>query len=333
MNDPQFNQQQYGSTGTDPLAGASPVQPTPPVTPVTPSGPTMADVSGAGTPSGWAPPTTPGTTPDTAGSAAASPTTGSIDPIGQPLGQTQEMYPVNQPESGGSKTIILIVILAILVIAGGLVLAAWQGWVKIPFLNNLFAGTGQTTDQPAETPVPVVNTNDAKRKTDLSNIKVALKAYYQAKQTYPVAAVSQKTSDLNNALTALVPDYITTLPVDPLSPVNYYSYVSDGKTFTLTCALEDRTDSSGRAAGNYYIYTVTDTSVETPTSGSSSTGTTSSGQTGGTSSAPTSTSTTTTTDTTTTGTSTSTDTSTGTSGGSASASADATAGTSQGIAE
>lgn len=210
----------------------------------------------------------------------------SAPPVGDnivPTVQTTMSQEPNQPlametPGSGKKTWILVAVLVILVILGFLILASFQGWISLGGIEKIWGGGSDTstTATTNNTTVPTTPTypNDTTRKTDLANLKTALKKYYQANQTYPTAAVIQKTSDANNALTTLAPTFIAQIPVDPMSPTNYYGYKSDGKTFELTSILEDRTDPAGIQTGNFFIYKVTDTSVETPTASSAGSGTT-----------------------------------------------------------
>lgn len=176
-----------------------------------------------------------------------------------------DMQPVGMGPAQGGKSWILIIILVVVLILGVLFFASWQGWISLGGLEKLWTKTTPTTEPITTTPVPTANANDLVRKQDLTSLKDALKKYYLANQSYPVAETLQKTSDTTNALTVLVPNDIAILPVDPLSPTFYYGYKSDGKTFELTAALEDKTDPAGIQSGSVLIYKVTDISTETPT--------------------------------------------------------------------
>jgi len=193
----------------------------------------------------------------------------------------------------------LIIGLIVILFLGVVVFASWQGWINLGSIQKLWKKTATTT-----TTTPVVtdtaNANDKLRKSDLEDLKVALKKYYQANQTYPIATTAQKTSDATSALSVLVPNDIVKLPVDPLSPTYYYGYKSDGKTFELTAVLEDLTTTGGVQVGTLYLYKVTDTSVETPATATSTDTTTTTG-TDTTTTTPSTTTTTTTTPTTTSG--------------------------------
>jgi len=182
---------------------------------------------------------------------------GNMSNIYQPAG--------NEPPKSGKGLLILIIALVIILVLGGLFFASWEGWISLGGIEKYWTKQTTNTNINVNTaPISTVNANDQQRKIDLANIKTALAAYFQANQAYPVAATVAKTSDPKNALDVLVPTYLASLPVDPISPTKYYGYQSDGKTYTLTAVLEDTTDPSGIQTGNYYIYKVTDTSVETP---------------------------------------------------------------------
>lgn len=170
------------------------------------------------------------------------------------------MEPMTSPKSSWGLIIALVIILFV----GVLIFASWQGWISLGGLEKLWKkdSTAATT---TATTTSAVNTNDATRKSDLAALKAALTKYYQATGSYPIAATVQKTSDVTTVLSALVPTYIAKLPMDPLNPTYYYGYTSDGKTYTLTAVLEDKTDPAGIQSGTLYLYKVTDLSTETPT--------------------------------------------------------------------
>ena len=172
-----------------------------------------------------------------------------------------------EPQGGKSKTWLLIGVLVVILVLGGLVFASWMGWISLGPIDKFLGKTG--TSDTSETAVANAK-DDATRKADLLKIKDALKAYYQATQSYPVSATVDKTNDPNTVLKVLVPTYLPSLPTDPVS-TKYYGYTSDGKTFSLTSVLDDTTDLSGLKVGNYFIYKVTDTSTETPAAASTTT--------------------------------------------------------------
>lgn len=83
---------------------------------------------------------------------------------------------------------------------------------------------------------------DSKRKADIEQIRQALETFRSENNSYPNTGV-------DGGLTALVPDYISTLPTDPKAAS--YAYVAGGSgvvtTYSLCAALEN--DPSQTLAG------------------------------------------------------------------------------------
>lgn len=165
--------------------------------------------------------------------------------------------------------ILLMVFLALILVGGVLLFFSWKGWIKIGFLGggkaspaaSVSSEISSPTPSPSESvkssPEPATNINDQTRKSDLEKIQEALKKYFVAKGEYPISVDAMKTSDAGNILEqALVPTYLEKLPLDPLTPEYYYGYKSDGKSFEITCVLEDKTDPSAIKVGNFYIYKI-----------------------------------------------------------------------------
>ncbi len=264
-----MNQQPFGSNQqpTNPMAPAPstmpPAQPFPAPTPASSFGSSTSSIPPT---SSWTPAQTPPTVPPatptvtSTSSFGSSPIPDLTGPSSAPAGSSSS--PVMMEPAGKKSNVVLYLVLAVLVIGGAIFAASWFHLIDL----GAILGIKKPTPTPSVviTPEPVVNQNDAQRKTDLANLKTALQRYYNDKQSYPVATTSTKTSDPDTALKVLVPTYVSSLPLDPLSPNNYYSYKSDGKTFQLTSILEDRTDPAGVIIGNYFIYTVTESSAETP---------------------------------------------------------------------
>jgi len=103
----------------------------------------------------------------------------------------------------------------------------------------------------------MMKVRDAKRKQDLSQIKVALEMYKNDHDSYPVASQIDKTNNKNGVLAQSLAPYIKKLPVDPKDPEYWYGYLSDGKSYTLWCLLEDTSDTQGTRDGQWYKYIVT----------------------------------------------------------------------------
>ncbi len=117
----------------------------------------------------------------------------------------------------------------------------------IPATSTPFSASASTSS--------TVGARDNQRKTDLANIAKALESYHTANGEYPQATGTEKISPTSGTLfSSLVPTYLSTLPLDPNDPTNYYGYVSDGASYTLSSVLEDKTDTSGKQVGANYLY-------------------------------------------------------------------------------
>jgi len=210
-------------------------------------------------PSGWAPQSSaPAPAP-----MASSPFESSQIPNITGPDSSQGNGPVMMEPAGPKNNTWLYIILAVLVVGGIIFLASMMGWLDLK--KFLGMGSNNTQVEPTPTPTIVVNKNDATRKTDLANLKTALNTYFSNKQAYPISVSLSKTSDPDSPLKVLVPEYIASLPIDPLSPNSFYGYRSgDGKSFELTAVLEDQTDTAGIMEGNIFLYKVTNASAETP---------------------------------------------------------------------
>lgn len=98
---------------------------------------------------------------------------------------------------------------------------------------------------------------DTQRKTDLSIISSSLKAYQQAKGSFPISATTAKLNDSNaDVVKSLVPTYLQAILQDPQADL-YYGYKSDGKKATLTSIIEDDTQTTCAKVASYCVYTVT----------------------------------------------------------------------------
>lgn len=99
---------------------------------------------------------------------------------------------------------------------------------------------------------------DAQRKEDIRKISTLLSAYYADNKIYPVSGELDKLN-LSTSIVAkaLVPKYVTKLPVDPLDPDFFYAYKSsDGKTYEISARIEDSTDSDATLIGSKYLFII-----------------------------------------------------------------------------
>lgn len=133
-------------------------------------------------------------------------------------------------------------------------------------VNQLQADMAQLRNAPQEQPSPETAASDSpeplespnlsnalgrdqKRAADLGEISVALQKFYDEKRSYP------------NSLQQLIPDYLSSLPTDPLSPKYNYRYVKTPTGYRLTGYLETSDYPDDRADGKQdHILTVTENS-------------------------------------------------------------------------
>ncbi len=101
-----------------------------------------------------------------------------------------------------------------------------------------------------------VKERDRQRKEDLAQIQSALEAYQQAKGKYPTSAgLEQIDRAESTAAQGLVPDYISTIPGEPLTDRYYYGYKSDdGSKYFLVCVIESESDPDTVQAYGYNLY-------------------------------------------------------------------------------
>lgn len=103
---------------------------------------------------------------------------------------------------------------------------------------------------------------DTKRKSDLRQLKTALRLYYNDFQTYPADSSGQiqgcGSSGTSNctwgsSFTAGSTEYMRILPTDPLnsgSNVYIYAQTNSGDGFTLTTYLENASDADSTTSQN-----------------------------------------------------------------------------------
>jgi hypothetical protein len=85
---------------------------------------------------------------------------------------------------------------------------------------------------------------DIKRKSDLSQIMLALDMCNSDFDKYPVSKGLEKIQDESCVLRENLKSMIFEMPPDPLNPEFYYGYKSDGITYELTARLENLEDGS-----------------------------------------------------------------------------------------
>lgn len=77
-----------------------------------------------------------------------------------------------------------------------------------------------------------VKGRDAKRVSDLSQLKLALELYFDSERRYPVGTGTTTLAG------QIVPDYIPVFPLDPLS-TGTYQYTGTATSYILAATLED----------------------------------------------------------------------------------------------
>jgi type II secretory pathway pseudopilin PulG len=100
---------------------------------------------------------------------------------------------------------------------------------------------------------------DNQRKLDLSEIGLAIDEYAKFnKGEYPVSAGYERISDKNSSLNQMLRGngFLRKDYSDPSSGESFYGYKSDGKSYELTAALENKSDISCVNIGSYCIYSL-----------------------------------------------------------------------------
>jgi len=121
---------------------------------------------------------------------------------------------------------------------------------------NLMGGTGNVPGGGDILKLAQIKERDARRKADLKQIKAALEQYADdSKGEYPASNDDSKDGVFLPVLKEK--NYMAKVPVDPLNPTYYYKYVTDGKSYALTCVLENKDDPEGKKSGDFNIYTLT----------------------------------------------------------------------------
>lgn len=89
---------------------------------------------------------------------------------------------------------------------------------------------------------------DAKRKTDLEQVRTALEMYRSNINTYPVGSVY--TTTLSVLTTPVI--YIKSLPTDPKNPTYSYYYTGTASNYTIAAYMESggTTCVAGQCGGN-----------------------------------------------------------------------------------
>lgn len=152
-----------------------------------------------------------------------------------------------KPDTRSRSNMFLIIgIVAILLVISGLAFLL----LKPPATTQPTSSATPVVSSPTTTPTntqSLASKRDKQRKEDLNAISVALAAYKKSTGSYPVGGDISALAPLTTA----TPAYIAKINLDPLSDeasgvIVKYNYNSDGKTYTLTATLENKSDSDAQ---------------------------------------------------------------------------------------
>ena len=135
-----------------------------------------------------------------------------------------------------------ILITVSVVVIGGAILTGWA-LTRAPQKPS-----SQTIDSVSPSATPSNQAQQARdkvRKSDLNTLSIGLESYKKNAGVYP----SGSNISVLEPLTQTSPPYITKIPIDPSSKENgiiQYGYTSDGKSFTLSTVLENKSDPDTR---------------------------------------------------------------------------------------
>lgn len=117
-----------------------------------------------------------------------------------------------------------------------------------------------TTPLTATPPQPATPTSDAQkardvqRKKDLTDLQTALDRYKTKQGNYPVVTPQEQTLSSSTLFNALVPVYLTAMPVDPLASTYWYEYSSDGTNYTLRAVAENPADTEAKHGTSFSYF-------------------------------------------------------------------------------
>jgi len=159
----------------------------------------------------------------------------------------------------GSVAFWLVIFLLVTMAFGGELYLIKKDKEKNQVVSKLVGETIKF-NVPAEQALAQATKRDDQRKIDLAVIQNALDKYYKDWKKYPLSPEMMRTYEKDNILEKdLVSNgYLNSLAKDPIHPTYFYGYKTDGegKSYQLTCILENPNDPQGEKIGNYLIYKV-----------------------------------------------------------------------------
>jgi hypothetical protein len=129
-----------------------------------------------------------------------------------------------------------------LVPSGGAISSLLSPLSTTPSINYSQPATSAATDR------------DTQRLKDLQELQKALQSYKSSVGSYPVTNGFEQTRSSESLFSALVPNYLFEMPVDPLNNSYYYAYSSDGTSYTLRAVAEDAKASGAIAGPDHYYF-------------------------------------------------------------------------------
>jgi type II secretory pathway pseudopilin PulG len=111
-----------------------------------------------------------------------------------------------------------------------------------------------TPPAPAATANAAAIARDTQRKGDLQLLQQALENYKTVKGSYPKSNGLEQVQNSSTLLNALVPTYLTALPIDPTQTTYWYEYQSDGTTYALRSVAENAADPTAKLGTAYHYY-------------------------------------------------------------------------------
>lgn len=179
-----------------------------------------------------------------------------LDEVPMPIHQESKVPAIaphevvpNQDQAGESEVLeehtgpwLALTVLGIVLIVVILVVYFIYNWlsggssaVVQPTVIPTPSVTQTVTPTITSTPISQLSNNDAQREHDVNDLKIALTAYYQAKQRYPGAAT------YNGLLNALIGGgYLNRRVQDPAFPATEYAYAVDstGQSYDITITFD-----------------------------------------------------------------------------------------------
>lgn len=157
-----------------------------------------------------------------------------------------------------SKKNIIILVVVIAVIAGAI--GYWRWYSRQQIIRNIQKAAEEDKEHQEELKVVLGERTEADkaRKADLKTAQEALERYYQKDGHYPISVERSKTTEEGNIFKVelAAKGHLLQVPLDPKHPNYYYGYKSDaeGKSYELTCVLENRSDQEGIIINDAFFY-------------------------------------------------------------------------------